>query len=1605
MIRNAVKAYNAIVGLQGLWIKAGQYLSTRSDVFPAAYVTQFKSLQDSVPFKPVDVTKRTICTDLNISSVEEVFLEFDDNPLATASIAQVHKAKLRAREGYWPEMEVVVKVQHANIQRKVMQDLTDLAFLIRWVGWFEPQYDFTPIVQEWSTEVPKELDFVIEAKNTIEVRDAIKKHNEFGGYAYGSPLHIECGFADPIEQLVTQKVLVMKYIDGLKISDKEGMEQANVNVHDVVENVIKAYAFQIYALGFWNSDPHPGNFLVAKKEGTNRYIPILLDFGLTKRAQSFEVMALSKMLVAAQNMDFTTLQAALQELGLKGITADVDPEKSMEVIKFIFRRTGTAEESRAEMAERRKKYQEEEDAKKAADLESAKAEGKKKTSEVKKPMDALPGVLIFYSRVLHLLRGLCVSLEVRVEYLQTMAPFAQFYLETLRKSSKYGVLKSEKLRQPYSDLEKSLRTFLVDCIDKGRVLGAQVSVIQRGAVLADVAAGVMGLFDPRPVTEDALFPVFSCTKAVTSALLHLHIQKGALTLHDKVTQHWPEFVSRLDKDTPEEKRRWKESLTVADLVTHRAGLADAGTEVLSESPFHMAKFDKMVSHMEIVTPKHAPGERFEYHFLSFGWLVGGVLEKATKRPIKGLFDEMLVSMGVAPDYGIVGIPKGIEEKLASLHWEASEILGVMSQRMNERAKQVIDERDKRSDHRVVHKPSVSTLGGNMDRTSFDAVQEMMDEIKPNKSGPKLDIIPTGPQYGDGASSLMSPRSVVPQSPFSVVSTPDVGEGPPTSVEDQVQVQRGDTKVGLNPMASNPTFFNHLKIRQSVIPAASGNFSARGLASFYSHILSSASGDPVYTFPPKDSWLVSSSPSKSKQAPTNTAPIFGSDIVSNIYNSKYGMMPDDFVGMNFVNGFHIYKFQDSNGTVVSNGFGHSGMGGSFAFGHPATGTAVAVAINKISLLDSSLSKDLLTLIGGSIDGFGVPYVPKSGEGVEEDFGEEDVAMNPFRNIVVGDEKKKVKGKEADAMSDTIRFENFALGMNRPGSSFGNLIGSTPAGSAAARISSLPNELQICRECALLGNYDMALVYFDTILQTVSLQVKSSTSPETKEKWQQVKKELTEEFQVIRSISQELARFKTHDRPPPSRENGVGMFGRERGNSVENNNGGASQSAANEDRDVWPAPSPQPRRPPRTQNKSSSEDDSLPAWARHPNNTVIPNKAAPKTKTSNLSNSKQPKSSMLNRVAPTSNSSTASKVSGSSSNNSPGMRRGPKKAQSQSSMADTTNDKKDDGAGAEGTDGKPERPEFDGSGFDKDLVEMVKRDILQTSPNVKWTDIAGLREAKSLLEEAIVLPLWMPDFFQGIRRPWKGVLMTGPPGTGKTLLAKAVATECGTTFFNVTASMLTSKWRGDSEKIVRLLFEMARHYAPSTIFIDEIDSLCSTRGEGSEHEASRRVKSEILMQMDGISSVVGGQSADGDRDPIVMVLAATNFPWHIDEALRRRLEKRIYIPLPDAESRGELLKINLQSIKIADDVSLEMLAEKMEGYSGADITNICRDASMMSMRKRIKGLTPEQIKNLPKDELETPASKVDFEAALAKIQSSVSQADLKRYQEWMDEFGST
>lgn len=258
--------------------------------------------------------------------------------------------------------------------------------------------------------------------------------------------------------------------------------------------------------------------------------------------------------------------------------------------------------------------------------------------------------------------------------------------------------------------------------------------------------------------------------------------------------------------------------------------------------------------------------------------------------------------------------------------------------------------------------------------------------------------------------------------------------------------------------------------------------------------------------------------------------------------------------------------------------------------------------------------------------------------------------------------------------------------------------------------------------------------------------------------------------------------------------------------------------------------------------------------------------------------------------------------------------------------------------------------------------------------------------------------------------QGVLLYGPPGTGKTMLAKAVATETGCTFFSVTSATLGSKYRGESERLVRCLFDLARLHGPSIVFIDEVDSLCSQRGQQGEHEASRRTKTELLVQVDGCHVSGDNKDSDEEKPKRVMVLAATNFPWDIDEAMRRRLEKRIYIPLPTEDDRVELLKINLRDVVLGPGVDLVKVSQQLDGYSGDDITNICRDAAMNGMRRITAGKTPTELMAMreqaggQQDMSKEPITLTDFQVAMKRINPSVAPADIKRHEVWRNEFGS-
>ena len=285
-----------------------------------------------------------------------------------------------------------------------------------------------------------------------------------------------------------------------------------------------------------------------------------------------------------------------------------------------------------------------------------------------------------------------------------------------------------------------------------------------------------------------------------------------------------------------------------------------------------------------------------------------------------------------------------------------------------------------------------------------------------------------------------------------------------------------------------------------------------------------------------------------------------------------------------------------------------------------------------------------------------------------------------------------------------------------------------------------------------------------------------------------------------------------------------------------------------------------------------------------------------------------------------------------------------------------------------------------GVEPAIVSRVMDEVIDSSGNsISWDDISGLEKQKSLLKETIFLPFQRPDIFTGVRAPPRGILMFGPPGTGKTLLAKAAANTSHCTFFSLSASSITSKWLGESEKLIRALFACARHFQPSIIFIDEIDSLLQSRGD-SENEAMRRVKTEFLLQFDGMNSV------SGER---VIVIGATNRPGDLDEAARRRFTKRILIPLPDSIARKTILQKLLNSV--ACNLSardFDKIVHKTEGFSAADISALASDIALNPIRE----LDSKAILTKPSDTIR-PINWSDVEKSLINCKSSVDSASIK------------
>ena len=289
---------------------------------------------------------------------------------------------------------------------------------------------------------------------------------------------------------------------------------------------------------------------------------------------------------------------------------------------------------------------------------------------------------------------------------------------------------------------------------------------------------------------------------------------------------------------------------------------------------------------------------------------------------------------------------------------------------------------------------------------------------------------------------------------------------------------------------------------------------------------------------------------------------------------------------------------------------------------------------------------------------------------------------------------------------------------------------------------------------------------------------------------------------------------------------------------------------------------------------------------------------------------------------------------------------------------------------------------------DIRDKILSEIVESKPDVKFDDVVGLVEAKQILKEIIIIPNLRPDLFTGLRSPPRGLLLFGPPGTGKTMIAKAVATECKCTFFSISASSLTSKYLGESEKLVRALFQLAYEMQPSVVFIDEIESILSKRKE-DENDAMKRLKTEFLIQFDGVGS---------SEENRVLIIGATNRPFDLDPAVIRRLPKRVYVgPFNDEEKKGFIKKIITQNKCNISDEEFMKIAKMCNNYSNSDLKELCREAAYEPLRE----LNSSSLKKV--SELR-PITFDDFNKAIRKVRGTLTEGILKQLEKWNQDFGA-
>jgi predicted unusual protein kinase regulating ubiquinone biosynthesis (AarF/ABC1/UbiB family) len=619
--RNAIRLTEQIKSLRGFWVKVGQYLSSRADVMPVEYLRELASLTDSMPARPYSEIEATLAEELSPEELKQI-VYIDPQALSTASLAQVHRARLLDGQ------EVVLKVQHRGIGSLMLQDMNNLKVILNMIAWSDPDLDFGPVIREWNQETKKELDFRIESENMNDVRKLLEDNN------------VQAIIPKVIPGLVKERVLVMEFCEGFAVRDLEKMDEYKVDRRLLLERICSAWAIQMHVGGVFNADPHSGNILVSTA-ASDPSTPVLLDFGLTKRLDPPIKVAFARLMHASDETDLDSLILSFEEMGLK--MNRQDPFEDMAAMQRSFQETVPQTQVRQVSSEKSK------DSK--ARMEALKEEqGIQKGQKLRNPVEAWPAELVFFGRVTNLLRGLCSRLDVRYPYLHTMASSAR---KTLQESVPAEERATQLIYPSCVTTETKLQRRLVEAIEdlhaQGQMVGLQVAVILQGKEAVNLAAGTLGTANSRPFKPSTLVNIFSVAKALLSTGILRLVQDGRLDLDDPVCKHWPEF------DKPE--------ITIRHVLTHQAGLANALPEDATLDT--LLDWFGMRQHMEEAKPEHAPGTKTVYHYLTYCWLCGGIIEHVTGKHYDEYLDEIIDDESL--DLHLGGLPSSIRhDDLASL---------------------------------------------------------------------------------------------------------------------------------------------------------------------------------------------------------------------------------------------------------------------------------------------------------------------------------------------------------------------------------------------------------------------------------------------------------------------------------------------------------------------------------------------------------------------------------------------------------------------------------------------------------------------------------------------------------------------------------------------------------------------------------------------------------------------------------------------------------------------------------------------------------------------------------------------------------------------------